>query len=125
MLGFLGKNCVERTRKCGDGGDLLSSLSLSARRCPPHFAPSHQLNPPTQHFFLPPPPLSSPAASQCQQLSRLLHLAAGHGLRTVAEFLLQQPGGREALRRPNARGLTAARLAESRGHGQLAELFTQ
>ncbi|XP_056274469.1 uncharacterized protein LOC130196399 [Pseudoliparis swirei] len=70
-------------------------------------------------------PDSRTAASQCQQLSRLLHLAAGHGLRTVAEFLLQQPGGREALRRPNARGLTAARLAESRGHGQLAELFTQ
>ncbi|XP_031734591.1 A-kinase anchor protein 13-like isoform X5 [Anarrhichthys ocellatus] len=65
------------------------------------------------------------AASQCQQLSSLLHLAASHGLRTVAAFLLQQPGAREALRRPNAQGLTAARQAESRGHRQLAELFTQ
>ncbi|XP_068460217.1 A-kinase anchor protein 13-like isoform X2 [Clinocottus analis] len=65
------------------------------------------------------------SASQSQQLSSLLQLAASHGLRTVAEFLLQQPGGREALRRPNALGLTAARLAESSGHGQLAEFFTQ
>ncbi|XP_037308074.2 A-kinase anchor protein 13 isoform X3 [Pungitius pungitius] len=63
-------------------------------------------------------------ASRCQQLSSLLHLAASHGLRTVAAFLLQQPGGREALSRPDAQGLTAARLAESRGHRQLAELFT-
>ncbi len=67
----------------------------------------------------------SPAVSQCQQLSSLLHLAASHGLRTVASFLLQQPGGREALRRPNAQGLTPACLAESRGHQQLVELFTQ
>ncbi|KAM8893040.1 uncharacterized protein AB9W97_012741 isoform 4-T4 [Spinachia spinachia] len=63
------------------------------------------------------------AASRRQQLCSLLHLAARHGLGTVAAFLLQQPGGREALSRPNAQGLTAARLAESRGHGQLAELF--
>ncbi|XP_054475258.1 A-kinase anchor protein 13 isoform X2 [Anoplopoma fimbria] len=68
---------------------------------------------------------SHTVASQSQQLSSLLHLAASHGLRKVATFLLQQPGGREALRRPNAQGLTAARLAESRGHWQLAELFTQ
>ncbi|XP_068578877.1 A-kinase anchor protein 13-like isoform X4 [Cebidichthys violaceus] len=70
-------------------------------------------------------PDSRTAASQCQQLSSLLHLAASHGLRTVAAFLLQQPGAREALRRPNAQGLTAARQAESRGHRQLAELFAQ
>ncbi|XP_027134513.1 A-kinase anchor protein 13-like isoform X5 [Larimichthys crocea] len=68
---------------------------------------------------------SCSAASQCQQLSSLLHLAAGHGLRTVASFLLQQPGGREALRRPSAQGLTPACLAERRGHEQLVELFTQ
>ncbi|XP_070763222.1 A-kinase anchor protein 13-like [Enoplosus armatus] len=63
--------------------------------------------------------------SECQQLSSLLHLAASHGLRTVASFLLQQPGGREALRRPNAQGLTPACVAESRGHQHLVELFTQ
>ncbi|KAI3371769.1 hypothetical protein L3Q82_024322 [Scortum barcoo] len=68
---------------------------------------------------------SCPVMSQCQQLSSLLHLAASHGLRTVASFLLQQPGSREALRRPNTQGLTPARLAESRGHQQLVELFTQ
>ncbi|XP_033941104.1 A-kinase anchor protein 13-like isoform X3 [Pseudochaenichthys georgianus] len=60
-----------------------------------------------------------------QQLSGLLHLAASHGLRTVAAFLLQQPGARRALRTPNARGLTAACVAQSRGHEQLLELFTQ
>ncbi|XP_033997626.1 A-kinase anchor protein 13 isoform X1 [Trematomus bernacchii] len=60
-----------------------------------------------------------------QQLSGLLHLAASHGLRTVAAFLLQQPGARRALRTPNARGLTAACVAQSRGHDQLLELFTQ
>ncbi|XP_044047786.1 A-kinase anchor protein 13-like isoform X3 [Siniperca chuatsi] len=68
---------------------------------------------------------SCTAVTQCQQLSSLLHLAASHGLRTVASFLLQQPGGREVLRRPNAQGLTPACLAESRGHQQLVELFTQ
>ncbi|XP_070828035.1 A-kinase anchor protein 13-like [Chaetodon trifascialis] len=68
---------------------------------------------------------SCSAVSQCQKLSSLLHLAASHGLRTVASFLLQQPGGREALRRPSTQGLTAACLAESRGHQQLVELFKQ
>ncbi|XP_040893517.1 A-kinase anchor protein 13 isoform X2 [Toxotes jaculatrix] len=68
---------------------------------------------------------SCSAVSQGQQLSSLLHLAASHGLRTVALFLLQQPGGREALRRTDAQGQTAARVAESRRHQQLVELFTQ
>ncbi|XP_029289103.1 A-kinase anchor protein 13-like [Cottoperca gobio] len=65
------------------------------------------------------------AESPSQQLSRLLHLAASDGLRTVATFILQQPGGREALTRPNAQGLTAACVAESRGQQQLLELLTQ
>ncbi|XP_039989550.1 A-kinase anchor protein 13-like isoform X2 [Xiphias gladius] len=65
------------------------------------------------------------AVPQCQQLSRLLHLAASHGLRRVASFLLQRPGGREALRRTDAQGQTAARVAESRGHQRLVELFAQ
>ncbi|XP_044213273.1 A-kinase anchor protein 13 isoform X1 [Thunnus albacares] len=68
---------------------------------------------------------SCSAQSQCQQHSSLLHLAAGHGLRTVASFLLQQPGGRDALRRTNAQGQTPACLAKTRGHQQLLELFTQ
>ncbi|XP_051239077.1 A-kinase anchor protein 13 isoform X3 [Dicentrarchus labrax] len=68
---------------------------------------------------------SCSAVSQSQQLSSLLYLAASHGLRTVASFLLQQPGGREALRRPSAQGLTPACLAESRGHQKLVDLFTQ
>ncbi|CAK6978516.1 A-kinase anchor protein 13 isoform X2 [Scomber scombrus] len=68
---------------------------------------------------------TAPHTSQCQQYSSLLHLAAGHGLRTVASFLLQQPGGREALRQTNAQGQTPACLAKTRGHQQLLELFTQ
>uniref|UniRef100_A0A8C9YP51 Uncharacterized protein n=1 Tax=Sander lucioperca TaxID=283035 RepID=A0A8C9YP51_SANLU len=63
--------------------------------------------------------------SQCQQLSSLLHVAASHGLRTVAALVLQQPAGREALRTPNAQGQTAAAVAQSRGHQQLLQLFTQ
>ncbi|KAF1387298.1 hypothetical protein PFLUV_G00103940 [Perca fluviatilis] len=63
--------------------------------------------------------------SQCQQLSSLLHVAASHGLRTVAALVLQQPGGREALRTPDAQGQTAAAVARSRGHQQLLQLFTQ
>ncbi|KAM7396128.1 hypothetical protein PAMP_019196 [Pampus punctatissimus] len=64
-------------------------------------------------------------SAQCQQHSSLLHLAAAHGLKTVASFLLQQPGGREALRQTDAQGQTPACLAKTRGHQQLLELFTQ
>ncbi|XP_023253140.1 A-kinase anchor protein 13-like [Seriola lalandi dorsalis] len=67
---------------------------------------------------------SRSAASQSQQLSRLLHLAANYGLRTVASLLLQQPGCREALSRTDTLGRTAVCVAESRGHQQLVELFT-
>ncbi|KAK2918323.1 A-kinase anchor protein 13 isoform X1 [Channa argus] len=65
------------------------------------------------------------AESQSQQLSSLLHLAASRGLRTVGSFLLQQPGARVALRRTNAWGQTPACVAQSKGHEQLVELFTQ
>ncbi|KAK2841770.1 hypothetical protein Q5P01_011970 [Channa striata] len=65
------------------------------------------------------------ADSQSQQLSSLLHLAASRGLRTVGSFLLQQPGARQALKRTNAWGQTPACVAQSKGHEQLVELFTQ
>ncbi|XP_035813229.2 A-kinase anchor protein 13-like isoform X3 [Amphiprion ocellaris] len=68
---------------------------------------------------------SCPVVSQCQQLSSLMHLAASHGLKTVALFLLQQPGGKEALKRTNTQGQTPACLAKTRGHQLLVELFTQ
>ncbi|XP_073687693.1 A-kinase anchor protein 13 [Garra rufa] len=55
----------------------------------------------------------------------LLHFAAKRGLRKVALFLLQQPGGREALRVPNKRGRTPARVAQKRGHTQLQKLLTE
>ncbi|XP_008301720.1 uncharacterized protein LOC103373583 isoform X1 [Stegastes partitus] len=68
---------------------------------------------------------SCPVVSQCQRLSSLMHLAASHGLKTVALFLLQQPGGKEALKRTNTQGQTPACLAKTRGHHLLVELFTQ
>ncbi|XP_041746088.1 A-kinase anchor protein 13 isoform X2 [Coregonus clupeaformis] len=55
----------------------------------------------------------------------LLHFAARRGLRRVALFLLQQPGGREALRQPNKQGSTPVSVAEKRGHDQLQQLFTE
>ncbi|XP_051545619.1 A-kinase anchor protein 13-like isoform X2 [Myxocyprinus asiaticus] len=55
----------------------------------------------------------------------LLHFAAERGLRKVALFLLQQPGGREALRLPNKQGLTPARVAQKSGHLRLQKLLTE
>ncbi|XP_057185247.1 A-kinase anchor protein 13 isoform X2 [Triplophysa rosa] len=55
----------------------------------------------------------------------LLHFAAKRGLRKVAIFLLQQPGGREALRLANKQGRTPARVAQKRGHKQLQKLLTE
>ncbi|KAI1889778.1 hypothetical protein AGOR_G00166440 [Albula goreensis] len=54
----------------------------------------------------------------------LLHFAARRGLRRVAVFLLQQPGGKEALKVPNKQGATPASVAENRGHRQLQQLLT-
>ncbi|XP_029910505.1 A-kinase anchor protein 13 isoform X2 [Myripristis murdjan] len=68
---------------------------------------------------------SSIDLSQCQQQPTLLHLAASHGLKRVASFLLKQPGGREALRKTDAHGQTPVCLAKSKGHQHLLELFTQ
>ncbi|XP_052400579.1 A-kinase anchor protein 13 isoform X5 [Carassius gibelio] len=55
----------------------------------------------------------------------LLHFAAKRGLRKVALFLLQQPGGREALRLPNKQGRTPARVAQKKGYTQLQKLLTE
>ncbi|KAF7707746.1 hypothetical protein HF521_018964 [Silurus meridionalis] len=55
----------------------------------------------------------------------LLHFAARRGLRKVALFLLQQPGGRDALQLANKNGYTPARLAQSRGHTQLQHLLSE
>ncbi|KAK1804659.1 hypothetical protein P4O66_020653, partial [Electrophorus voltai] len=54
----------------------------------------------------------------------LLHFAARQGLRRVALFLLQQPGGRDALRFTNKQGHTPAQLAQKRGHSRLQHLLT-
>ncbi|XP_073669387.1 A-kinase anchor protein 13 isoform X8 [Paramisgurnus dabryanus] len=55
----------------------------------------------------------------------LLHFAAKRGLRKVAIFLLQQPGGREALRLANKQGRTPARVAQKRGHSHLQKILTE
>ncbi|XP_049340273.1 A-kinase anchor protein 13 isoform X4 [Astyanax mexicanus] len=55
----------------------------------------------------------------------LLHFAARRGLRRVALFLLQQPGGQDALRHPNKQGHTPAGVAHKRGHSQLQHLLSE
>ncbi|XP_037396293.1 A-kinase anchor protein 13 isoform X2 [Pygocentrus nattereri] len=55
----------------------------------------------------------------------LLHFAARRGLRRVALFLLQQPGGRDALRHQNKQGHTPAGVAQKRGHSQLQHLLSE
>ncbi|KAI4905108.1 hypothetical protein NFI96_000630 [Prochilodus magdalenae] len=55
----------------------------------------------------------------------LLHFAARRGLRRVALFLLQQPGGRDALRHQNKQGHTPAGVAQKRGHIQLQHLLSE
>ncbi|XP_061100499.1 A-kinase anchor protein 13 isoform X2 [Conger conger] len=54
----------------------------------------------------------------------LLHFAARRGLRRVAIFLLQQPGGHEALRVPNKQGAVPANVAQRKGHFHLQQLLT-
>ncbi|KAG5849113.1 hypothetical protein ANANG_G00106570 [Anguilla anguilla] len=54
----------------------------------------------------------------------LLHFAARRGLRRVAVFLLQQPGGREALRVPDKQGAIPASVAKRKGHRHLQQLLT-
>lgn len=76
------------------------------------------------HFFLKRSPFIL-AVCQSQNLYNLLHLAASHGLWMVASFVLQQDGSREALRRADAQGQTAADVAKSRGHKKLGKLFTR
>ncbi|XP_039470461.1 A-kinase anchor protein 13-like isoform X6 [Oreochromis aureus] len=67
---------------------------------------------------------SCPAVCEHQQPSSLLQLAASHGLKTAPAFLLQQPAGKEALRRTNTQGSAPACLAKGRGKQPLLELFT-
>ncbi|KAG9352343.1 hypothetical protein JZ751_020756, partial [Albula glossodonta] len=66
----------------------------------------------------------SPSTTVPAPQETLLHFAARRGLRRVAVFLLQQPGGKEALRVPNKQGATPASVAENRGHRQLQQLLT-
>ncbi|XP_066505455.1 A-kinase anchor protein 13 isoform X3 [Hoplias malabaricus] len=54
----------------------------------------------------------------------LLHFAARRGLRKVALFLLQQPGGQDALRHQNKHGHTPAGVAQKKGHLQLQNLLS-
>ncbi|XP_078386158.1 A-kinase anchor protein 13-like isoform X5 [Cetorhinus maximus] len=55
----------------------------------------------------------------------LMHFAARLGLSRLASFLLQQPGGQEALGIANLDGATPVNLAAQRGFHGLEELFTQ
>ncbi|XP_062922192.1 A-kinase anchor protein 13-like isoform X1 [Mobula hypostoma] len=55
----------------------------------------------------------------------LLHFTARLGLSRLASFLLQQPGGQEALSITNLDGATPINLAAQRGFHGLQELFAQ
>ncbi|AWP01963.1 putative A-kinase anchor protein 13-like [Scophthalmus maximus] len=54
----------------------------------------------------------------------LLHFSARRGLFRVTNFLLQQPGAKQALRLSNRQGHTPSAVAASRGHRRLHELLT-
>ncbi|XP_069046763.1 A-kinase anchor protein 13 isoform X3 [Lepisosteus oculatus] len=55
----------------------------------------------------------------------LLHFAARRGLWRLALFLLQQPGGRAALRLPNRQGATPVDVARQRGNCRVEELLAR
>ncbi|XP_032906493.1 A-kinase anchor protein 13 isoform X3 [Amblyraja radiata] len=55
----------------------------------------------------------------------LMHFTARLGLSRLASFLLQQPGGQEALGIPNLDGATPINLAAQRGFRGLEQLFAQ
>uniref|UniRef100_A0A8D3EGE5 A-kinase anchor protein 13-like n=1 Tax=Scophthalmus maximus TaxID=52904 RepID=A0A8D3EGE5_SCOMX len=55
----------------------------------------------------------------------LLHFSARRGLFRVTNFLLQQPGAKQALRLSNRQGHTPSAVAASRGHRRLHELLTE
>uniref|UniRef100_A0A8C9WH96 DBB domain-containing protein n=1 Tax=Scleropages formosus TaxID=113540 RepID=A0A8C9WH96_SCLFO len=69
--------------------------------------------------------LALPKGWNLNNTETLLHFAARRGLPRVAAFLLQCPGGREALKLPNQKGETPFALAEARGYTQLQHLLTQ
>ncbi|XP_060784480.1 A-kinase anchor protein 13 isoform X2 [Neoarius graeffei] len=84
-----------------------------------------------KHLPLPPgwsvlgPDFNTHSPTDFSPHETLLHFAARRGLRRVALFLLQQPGGRDALRLANRHGHTPARVAQSRGHTQLQHLLSE
>ncbi|XP_062998242.1 A-kinase anchor protein 13 isoform X2 [Elgaria multicarinata webbii] len=55
----------------------------------------------------------------------LIHFAVRLGLLRLTWFLLQQPGGRGALRVPNSEGATPVSLALERGYQKLHQLLTE
>ncbi|KAF4085646.1 hypothetical protein AMELA_G00097480 [Ameiurus melas] len=84
-----------------------------------------------KHLPLPPgwsvlgPDVNTPTPTDFSPHETLLHFAARRGLRRVALFLLQQPGGPDALQLANKHGHTPARVAQSRGHTQLQHLLSE
>lgn len=54
-----------------------------------------------------------------------MHFAVRLGLLRLTWFLLQQPGGRGALRISNREGTTPASLALERGYQKLHQILTE
>ncbi|XP_047658483.1 A-kinase anchor protein 13-like [Tachysurus fulvidraco] len=84
-----------------------------------------------KHLPLPPgwsvlgPDINTHTPADFSPHETLLHFAARRGLRRVALFLLQQPGGRGALQLVNKHGHTPALVAQSKGHTQLQHLLSE
>ncbi|MCI4380420.1 hypothetical protein PGIGA_G00239570 [Pangasianodon gigas] len=84
-----------------------------------------------KHLPLPPgwsvlgPDINTHSPTDFSPHETLLHFAARRGLRRVALFLLQQPGGQDALQLANKHGHTPARVAQSKGHTQLQHLLSE
>lgn len=62
-------------------------------------------------------------SSDLEPQETLLHFSARRGLFQVTQFLLQQPGAKEALRLANKQGHTPSAVAALRGHECLHELL--
>ncbi|XP_062819428.1 A-kinase anchor protein 13 isoform X3 [Anolis carolinensis] len=65
------------------------------------------------------------ALNQNVSQETLMHFAVRLGLQRLTWFLLQKPGGRDALGVPNREGATPIGLALERGHQELHQLLTE
>uniref|UniRef100_A0A8C6TJ15 Uncharacterized protein n=1 Tax=Neogobius melanostomus TaxID=47308 RepID=A0A8C6TJ15_9GOBI len=75
------------------------------------------------HHLVLPPGWSLLGSKQLGPQETLLHFSARRGLLQVTQFLLQQPGAKEAVRLVNRQGHTPAAVAALKGHDCLHQLL--